>query len=405
MRTVVYVAPLFRPATNRFLRAFAELPGIRLGVIGMDDPAMLDPRLRERVAAFARVSDPMDAEHIARGAWELKQRLGGLDVLASSLEELQIPVAIARDRLGLPGIREQVARNFREKARMKEVLRRHGIPVARHRLVHEVAEAEAFVREVGFPIVAKPPAGLGARATWRVNSVEELHYALARFDLAPHRPVQCEEFVTGRENTCETVMLRGEVVWHSGTHYLNAPLEVLENPWMQYCVVLPREEQPEHQAFQPVNDAALRALGLESGLSHLEWFLREDGTPMVSEVGARPPGANIMPLMTYAFDCDMVKKWAQLTAFGVFEPPVRAYATGTAFFRGQGQGRVRAVHGLDEAQREVGAWVVDRQLPQLGQPKSASYEGEGWAVVRAPDTATVMHALRRLVSLVQIEYG
>jgi hypothetical protein len=138
----------------------------------------------------------------------------------------------------------------------------------------EVAEAEAFVREVGFPIVAKPPAGLGARATWRVNSVEELHYALARFDLAPHRPVQCEEFVTGRENTCETVMLRGEVVWHSGTHYLNAPLEVLENPWMQYCVVLPREEQPEHQAFQPVNDAALRALGLESGLSHLEWFLR-----------------------------------------------------------------------------------------------------------------------------------
>jgi hypothetical protein len=66
---------------------------------------------------------------------------------------------------------------------------------------------------------------------------------------------------------------------------------------------------------------------------------------------------------------------------------------------------VRAVHGLDEAQREVGTWVVDRQLPQLGQPKSASYEGEGWAVVRAPDTATVMHALRRLVSLVQIEYG
>ena len=37
--------------------------------------------------------------------------------------------------------------------------------------------------------------------------------------------------------------------------------------------------------------AALRALGLETGLTHMEWFRRADGSPIVSEVGARPPGA------------------------------------------------------------------------------------------------------------------
>jgi biotin carboxylase len=405
VRTVVYVAPLFRPNTNRFLRAFCALPDVRVAVVGMDDPSALDADLRARVAAFARVRDAGDADQLTTATAELRARLGRVDVLTGSLEELQIPVAVARERLGIPGIHEEVARNFREKARMKEVLGRAGIPVARHRLVHARAEAHAFAAEVGYPLVAKPPAGLGARATWRVRTPEELDEAVDQLHVSPSRPIVCEEFVTGRENTCETVMIGGRVVWHSGTRYLNAPLEVIENPWMQYCVLLPREETEEFLDFHPVNDRAIRALGLETGLTHLEWFLRPDGRPMVSEVGARPPGANIMPLMTWAFDADLVARWCELTVFERFEPLERKYAVGTAFFRGKGRGKVVAVHGLAQAHAEVGVHVVDRSLPLVGAPRSSSYEGEGWAIVRAEDTATVLHALRRLVELVRVEYS
>ena len=405
MRTVVFVAPLFRPNTNRYLRGFCSLSGVRVGVIGMEDAAMLDPRLRDQVAGFAQVRDVGDPDQLVRAATELRARLGGLDVLTGSLEELQIPVAIARERLGIPGMHEAVARNFREKARMKEVLRDAGVPVARHRLVGSMAEAQRFAAEVGYPLVAKPPAGLGARATWRVRDNDELAAALGRFGVDPERPVVCEEFVTGRENTCETVVIGGRVVWHSGTRYLNAPLEVLENPWMQYCVLLPREEEQEVLDFHPINDRAIQALGIETGLTHLEWFLRADGQAVVSEVGARPPGANIMPLMTYAFGVDLVQRWCALTVFEEFQPIERKYAVGTAFFRGTGQGRVVAVHGLREAQAEVGGLVIDRMLPAVGAPRSTSYEGEGWAIVRAEDTATVVHGLRRLVELVRIEYS
>ena len=126
-----------------------------------------------------------------------------------------------------------------------------------------------------------------------------------------------------REHTCETVMVGGRAVWHSGTHYMNPPLEILENPWMQYCVVLPREEPPEFQRFLPINDRALSALGLETGLSHMEWFSRKDGSPVIGEVGARPPGANITPMMSTAYDTDMVRNWVELMVFGTFDPPVR----------------------------------------------------------------------------------
>jgi hypothetical protein len=110
-------------------------------------------------------------------------------------------------------------------------------------------------------------------------------------------------------------------------------------------------------------------------------------------------------LISAAFDVDFIRKWCELTVFGTFDPPVRKYSVGTAFFRGQGTGRVSAVTGLAQAQEEVGEWVIDRKLPQIGQPRSSSYEGEGWAIVRAPDDATVLHALHRLIRLVRIEYG
>jgi hypothetical protein len=406
MRSIVFVAPYFREGSNRFLEAFAKLDGIRLGVLSLEPADHIPPALRRRIDAHWQIGDVSNPDDLVKGCHGLSRTIGRIDRLIAYLEELQIPVADARQRMGIDGMHGESARNFREKARMKAVLREAGVSVARSRLLTSQYEVEKFVAEVGFPIVLKPPAGLGSRATFRVKSQSELKVAMARLAPSMSAPYQAEEFVTGRENTCETVTINGQHVWRSGTHYLPGPLEVLENPWMQYCVLLPREaNDPEFRRFDAVNGRALDALGMRSGLSHMEWFLRRDGTPMVNEVGARPPGAGIMPLMSYAHNCDMWAKWAELMAFDRFTPPTRKLATGVAFFRGQGRGRVSKVTGLDAAQSEVGSLVVDRRLPVVGQSKSTSYEGEGWAVVAHENTQVVMRALKRLVELVKVEYA
>jgi len=406
MRSVVFVAPLFRAGSNRFLRAFAGLSDIKLGVLSMEPAVRIEPSLRPHIAAHYQIRDCMDPAELVRGCRGLAAALGGVDRLVSPLEELQIPVADARATLAIEGMHGEAARNFREKARMKDVLRKAGISVARSRLLTSAREVGAFVAEVGLPIVLKPPAGLGARATFCIRNQQELELAITRLAPSPAQPYQAEEYVDGRESTCETVTLDGKHIWRSGTHYLPGPLEVLENPWMQYCVLLPRDENdPDFRNFDDVNGRALDALGMTNGISHMEWFLRSDGTPMVNEVGARPPGANIMPLMSHAYGCDMWAKWAELSAHDRFTPPQRIRAAGTAFFRGQGQGKVSHVRGLAEAHSEVGKYVVERMLPTIGQPKATSYEGEGWAVVAHESTPVVLHALKRLVELVQIEYA
>jgi hypothetical protein len=123
----------------------------------------------------------------------------------------------------------------------------------------------------------------------------------------------------------------------------------------------------------------------------------------VSEVGARPPGAQISSMLGYVHDVDFYRMWTELVILDRFDPPERKYAAGTAYLRGQGRGRVRAVHGVDELQRRIGHLVVEARLPEPGQPASSGYEGEGYVMVRHPDTDVVRDALRQIVDGIRVE--
>jgi hypothetical protein len=202
------------------------------------------------------------------------------------------------------------------------------------------------------------------------------------------------------------VMVDGEIVWDSISNYLPTPLEVLRNPWMQWAVLLPRDVSgPPYAPIRRVAPVALRALGLEGGLTHMEWFRRPDGSVAVSEVGARPPGAQITSMLCYAHDFDLYRAWAGLMIDGTFEPPVRQWSTATVYLRGQGAGHVRAVHGLDVLPPAVSDLVVDSRLPSPGQPSSGSYEGDGYITIRDRETGVVTDALKTILGTVRVELG
>ena len=92
-------------------------------------------------------------------------------------------------------------------------------------------------------------------------------------------------------------------------------------------------------------------------------------------------------------------------AFDTFDPPPRPFAAGAAYLRGQGRGAVRRVTGLESIAEELGPLVVESRLPRVGQPRSATYEGEGYIIVRHPDTAVVEDALMKIVTRVKVELG
>jgi biotin carboxylase len=404
MRNVVFVAPFTMATTLRFIRAVASLPGVRLALVTQEPAEKLPGDLRAAAAAHWRVQDGLDAGEIETGVRAVAKALGGVDDVIGTLEQIQVQLAQVRAKLGLRGLTVAAAENFRDKARMKTALRNAGLPCARHRLVATKDAALRFAEEIGYPIVVKPPAGAGAKATFRVDDAKSMGEAIDVSRPAPGREVLLEEFILGEEHSFDTVCIRGRPVWHSLSRYTPTPLDVLRNPWIQWCVMIPRDiDAPKWDDVRRVGFRALEVLGQGTGVSHMEWFRRKNGSVAISEIAARPPGAQFCTLIGYAHDTDFYEAWARLVVFEEFDVPERKYAAGAAYLRGQGTGRVAAIRGLDQLQKELGHLVVEAKLPQAGQGPSGSYEGEGYVVVRDPDTAVVERALARIVSVARVE--
>lgn len=410
MKSVVFVAPFGLASTLRFVSAAARLPGVRLGVVSQEDARTLAGKLpeedRARVAAHQRVDDALNADRLERAVREIAQQLGGrVDALIGILETLQEPLASVRERLGIRGMDLAEARRFRDKAHMKDALRAADLPCARHSLATSAEAALRFADEV-MPLVAKPPAGAGAKDTFRVNEKAELASWVRSVPPSRERPLLLEEFVQGREHSFDTVSVGGRHVFSSISVYAPTPLEVMATPWMQWTVLLPRSiEGPEFAAIRRAGPAALDTLGMVTGMTHMEWFRRADGSIAISEVAARPPGAQFTSLISYAHERDFYSAWAEVSVFERFDPPERRYAAGAAYLRGQGAGVVAGVKGVAELQRELGELVVEAKLPRPGQAKATSYEGEGYVILRHPETAVVENGLKRVVERLRVELG
>jgi hypothetical protein len=401
-----FVAPYLLDTTTRFVEAAARLPDVQMALITSEPADRLPPSLRDALAGHWRIDDALDPGQIAGAVQGLSRQLGPVERLLAVLEQLQVPLARVREHLGIPGMDPVTAGNFRDKDRMKTVLRAAGVPCARHQLARSASDAYEFAERAGFPLVVKPPAGAGAKSTFRLDDAGDLRAWLDTVPPTPDRPAQIEEFLTGDEGSYDSVMVDGQVIWDSVSDYLPTPLEVLRHPWMQWVVRLPRDiSGPGYAGIRQVAPQALKALGLTTGLTHMEWFRRPDGSVAVSEVGARPPGAQITSMLCYAHDFDLYSAWSKLMVDGRFDPPERKWAAGTVYLRGQGAGQVRAVHGLDALPPEVTSLVVDSRLPRPGQPSTGSYEGDGYITIRHPDTEVVTAALKKLVTTVRVELG
>ncbi len=406
MPDATFVAPFFAETTLRFIAAVADLEGVRASVVSQDPSARIPQSLRARLADHVQIDDGLDPGQILAAIATLRERGQRVDVLLGTFEELQVPLGQVRDRLRIPGMGAATAENFRDKSKMKDLLRAAGLPCARHTLATSAVQAGVFAGEVGYPLIAKPPAGSGSRGTFRIGSGEELASMLAQMRPSVERPVLLEEFVVGSEHSFDAMTLGGRVVWHSINHYFPSALEVVREPWIQWCVLLPREaDDPAYAGIRAAAGPALKALGMQHGLSHMEWFRRPDGSVAISEVGARPPGARFMNLISWAHGFDLFAAWAEAMVYGRFEPRPRPYAAGAAYLRAQGTGTIAGVTGLEAIAEELGPLVVESSLPRPGQKTSGQYEGEGYILVRHPETQVVKDALWKIVTRLRVELG
>src|SRR5688572_23397427 len=117
MKNVVLVAPYFGENMLHCIRCFAALD-VRLGLVTHESEDRVPEDLRPRLAGHYRISNSGDAQQIATATRAYQKEWGIVDRLEGYLEQLQVPIAQARDLCGIDGLSEEPAKNFRDKNRM-----------------------------------------------------------------------------------------------------------------------------------------------------------------------------------------------------------------------------------------------------------------------------------------------
>lgn len=314
--------------------------------------------------------------------------------IVTAQETLLEIVAMANERLGLPGLSVETVRNTLDKSRLKSTLENAGLNTPRYQLVTDV---KAFTDRIGFPIVLKSVVGSGALATFLIKSEKDWECLSGGSFLA-------EQYITGQELCVDTITIDNEPQFHSICCYQPSILEAVEHPETQWSCVMPREMN-EYEGFIEQGLKAIRALSVGNAMTHMEGFIDSAGRAWFTDATLRPAGARIAPMLAHAYDIDPYRAWARVVVDGCFDGPwERKYAVGTIFLRGLGAGTVQHVDGIERVQSEFGDLLVDARWPQIGARKSATYTGDGFLTIRDPKTIAVQDALNEIAKLVRITY-
>lgn len=402
--SILFLAPE-HPAPHRdFVRALKAV-GARVTGIGHQPAAALDPELRSWLDGYQRVGSLFDAGQVLAAAREL-ERGAPIDRVEAVDEMLTLPAARLREALEVPGLSVATAILCRDKTAMKEALRAGGVPCAASAAVASREEAFAFAEEVGFPLIAKPRAGLGAQQTFRVESFAELAAATAALGVDQGQSAAIEEFVVGHEGFYDTLTVAGEVRHEFIAHYYpNVLVAMGDRRISPQIVTTNRVAAPGYEALIRLGREVIAILGLGTTATHMEWFFGPKGLKF-SEIGARPPGERLWDLHAVGNDLDLYREWALAVATGRTEGRAsRRFATGTVQVRPSCDGVVAAYHGLDEVARACKEWITASSLPRPGSPTRPirlGYLENAWFRLRHPDYDRLRQMLDFIGSTVRV---
>ncbi|NBD36051.1 MAG: carboxylate--amine ligase [Chloroflexi bacterium] len=308
---IVLLSPHF--PTNFYNFAVA-LRRLGVNVLGIGDAAYADlpSALQEALVEYYRVDNLHDYDQLQRACGYFVHRHGKLDRFESHNEFWLETDARIRLDFNIPGPKPADLAHIKPKSRMKEIFRSAGVDVAAGEVVHTYEEAEAFVQEVGYPVVAKPDIGVGAAATYKIRNKDELESFFA------HKPPVdyfMEAFVVGDLYSFDGLAdQEGEIVFYTAHYFSQGIMETVNEKRDMYYYSL--REIPDD--LKDAGFGVIPAFDLRERFFHLEFFRTEDRL-IALELNMRPPGGLTMDMFNYANDIDLYHQWANVVVNNHFD--------------------------------------------------------------------------------------
>jgi biotin carboxylase len=306
---LVYLSPNFPHHYHQFCK---NLKLLGVNVLGVGDAPFdeLDPMVKDALTEYYRLTDMHDYDQLVRACGYYTHRYGKIDRCESLNEYWLATEARIRDDFNITGIRGRGIDFIKRKSMMKGRFQSAGIPVAVGRVVSTVDEARGLVKITGYPVVAKPDAGVGALDTFRLDNSADLE---AFFCAKPAEDYIMEEFIVGRIVSFDGLAdADGNLVFFTAHRFSQGIMETVNQARHIHYTSL-RDIPP---ALEKAGRRCVQAFDVRERFFHIEFFETAPGKYVALEVNMRPPGGFTTDMFNFACDIDVYHLWAQVMVNG-----------------------------------------------------------------------------------------
>ena len=323
---VVFISPHF-PQTYWHFCAGLRANGVNVLGIADTNYENLPWELQQCLSDYYKVHNLENYDEVYRAVAFYAHRYGKIDWIESNNEYwLEQDARLRTDFNVTTGIKTDQIASIRNKSEMKKCYAAGGIPTARQIKGSEgPAKVQAFVKKVGFPVIAKPDSGMGASGTFKLHDDKELK-AWFKDHENNFGYFVFEEFISGLLVSYDAIFnSKGEPIFENNTVFPMPIMDVVHDN-LEICYWANKTVPAKLSA---IGRRTVKAFNVKSRFVHLEFFqldsdragLGKKGDYVGLEVNMRPPGGYTPDMMNFAHSTDVYQLWADMVTFDEARKP------------------------------------------------------------------------------------
>ncbi len=331
-------------------------------------------------------------------------------VIAGS-EASVVAASVAREWLGARMTDHAMALRCRDKRLMKSWLKQHDIPLVPYVDLTQVmmngrnrrrngptrATASQLVSRLGLPLVIKVANLSGRRGMTIARTLSDIEQALISYD--SQLPLLAEQYHEAEEVSVESLIDKGEILFSNITEYV-------DKTWVN---LVPSRHPPEtHQRVLELHQRVVKALGIEWGIVHTEYFVGGVNSPdeiVFGEIAIRPPGGYIMDLISLAYGFDAWDSFVKNNTNLACEFPVHPVRTAAAVLFHPGAGWVEQIDGMEEIEADPHRVKLQllRKPGQWIEPRTRVSNAAAYAIFCSPTAEQTLSSVDRARKLLRFK--
>ncbi|MCR5231749.1 MAG: ATP-grasp domain-containing protein [Acholeplasmatales bacterium] len=312
----VFISPAF---PKNYYNFCDRLKKNRVAVLGIGDTPYneLDIKVRESLTEYYKVCNLENYDEVYRAVAFYAYKYGKIDMLESNNEYWLRQDARLRTDFNITGDKLADVIHYTSKSTMKEYYIKANVPVARYKFVESLEKDLEFINEVGYPVVVKPDVGVGAEATYKIESKGDL---VAFYQRGFNVKYIMEEYIDGDITSLDGIVDSNSNIVFCDNEVFPPSIMDIVNQNLE-CSYYVNKEVPED--IKDVGQRVLKAFNIRKRYFHLEFFrLKHDkhglgkaGDIVALEVNMRPPGGFTPDIINFGQSLDTYQIWADVICY------------------------------------------------------------------------------------------